>query len=140
MKLRGYDMQNKQLHEISNMAISPDERAFFEELGTRIAEFRKVQKITQLQMAEIINASQQTVNSYETGRRRIPVSTLPILAKTFGISIDELLGNDDKKTRSKRGPVSMLQRQVEQISLMPRTKQKFISEMLEAMIQQQRSA
>jgi transcriptional regulator with XRE-family HTH domain len=133
-------MQNKQLHEISNMAISTDERAFFEELGTRIAEFRKVQKITQLQMAEIINASQQTVNSYETGRRRVPTSTLPILAKTFGISIDELLGNDDKKTKNKRGPVSMLQRQVEQISLMPKNKQKFISEMLEAMIQQQRSA
>ncbi len=85
-------------------------------------------------------SSQQTVNSYETGRRRIPVSTLPILAKTFGITIDELLGNDDKKSGSKRGPVSALQRQVEQINLMPRAKQKFIAEMLDALIQQQRSA
>jgi len=54
--------------------------------------------------------------------------------------VDELIGNDDKKDRNKRGPVSKLQRQIEQITLMPRTKQKFISEMLEAMIQQQRSA
>jgi len=133
-------MQNLNLHEISNMAISSDERIFFEQLGARIAQFRKTQNITQIQMAEIIEASQQTVNSYETGRRRVPASTLPILAKTFGISVDELIGNDDKKGRNKRGPVSTLQRQIEQITLMPRTKQKFISEMLEAMIQQQRSA
>ncbi len=58
----------------------------------------------------------------------------------FRISIDELLGNDDKKIRNKRGPVSTLQQQIEQITLMPRAKQKFITEMLDALIQQQRTA
>ena len=130
-------MQYNNLHEISNMAISPEERDFFEQLGARIAGFRKAQNITQIQMAEIINASQQTVNSYETGRRRVPASTLPMLAKAFCISIDELLGNVNKKSKSKRGPASTLQRQIEQVSLMPRAKQKFISEMLEALIKQQ---
>ena len=40
---------------------------------------------------------------------------------------------------AKRGPVSTLQQQIEQITLMPRAKQKFITEMLDALIQQQRS-
>jgi hypothetical protein len=39
-----------------------------------------------------------------------------------------------------RGPASILQRQIEQIGLMPRAKQKVISEMLAALIKQQQSA
>jgi len=41
---------------------------------------------------------------------------------------------------AKRGPASTLQRQIEQISLMPRTKQKFITEMLGALIKQQQAS
>ncbi|MCP4991429.1 MAG: helix-turn-helix transcriptional regulator [Colwellia sp.] len=105
-------------------------------MGTRVAELRKNQNITQIQMAKILGVSQQTINSYEVGRRRVPASTLPILAHTFSISIDELLDNETKKARNKRGPVSTLHRQIEQITLMPRAKQKFIAEMLDALIQQ----
>jgi len=38
------------------------------------------------------------------------------------------------------GPASILQRQIEQIGLMLRAKQKFITEMLDALIKQQQSA
>jgi len=48
-----------------------------------------------------------------------------------------LLGLQDKP--AKRGPASTLQRQIEQISLMPRAKQKFIAEMLDALIKQQQA-
>lgn len=41
-------MQYVKLHEIATMAISPDERAFFVELGARIPELRKTQGITQM--------------------------------------------------------------------------------------------
>jgi len=44
------------------------------------------------------------------------------------------------KQPSKRGPASVLQRQIEQISLMPRNKQKVIVEVLEAMIKQQQAS
>ena len=118
------------------MAISPDERAFFVELGARIAELRKAQGITQIQMADALGVSQQTINSYEVARRRIPVSALPVLAQLFNMSIDELLGKQTKLSNGKRGPASKLQRQVEQISQLPRSKQKFVSEMLDTVLQQ----
>ncbi len=54
------------------MAISASERAFFERLGARMAELRKSQDITQVEMAKTLGVSQQTINSYEVGRRRIP--------------------------------------------------------------------
>ena len=119
------------------MAISPDERAFFVELGSRIAELRKSQGITQIQMAEALGVSQQTVNSYEVARRRVPVSALPILGRLFNISVDELLGEQTAKPNGKRGPASKLQQQIERVNLLPRSKQKFVIEMIDTVIQQQ---
>jgi hypothetical protein len=29
------------------------------------------------------------INSYEVARRRVPVSALPILARLFGVTVDE---------------------------------------------------
>lgn len=128
-------MRQFKLPEMTSMAISPDERAFFVTLGARIAELRKTQGITQIQMAEALGVSQQTVNSYEVARRRVPVSALPILAKLFNISIDELLGETEKPS-NKRGPASKLQQQIEKVNLLPRAKQKFVSEMLDTVLQQ----
>ena len=129
-------MQHVKLPEISTMAISPDERAFFVALGARIAELRKAQGITQIQMAEALGVSQQTVNSYEVARRRIPVSALPVLAELFRISIDELLGTQPKQTNGKRGPASRLQQQIERLNQLPKSKQKFVIEMIDTVIQQ----
>jgi len=129
-------MQHVKLSETTSMAISPDERAFFAQLGLHIAGLRKAQGITQLQMAETLGVSQQTINSYEVARRRVPASTLPILAKLLTVSIDELLGEQSKKTNGKRGPASKLQQQIERVSRLSRAKQKFVIEMIDTVIQQ----
>jgi transcriptional regulator with XRE-family HTH domain len=129
-------MQYVKLHEIATMAITPDEQSFFIKLGARIAELRKAQGITQIKMAEELNVSQQTINSYEVARRRIPASTLPILANIFNLSIDELLNEKMGQASGKRGPTPKLQQQIEQVTKLPRAKQKFVSEMLDTVIQQ----
>ncbi len=115
-----------------------DDEVFFKQLGKRIASLRKDLGLTQVQMAEILNISQQHMAAFEAGRRKVPSVDIPTLAKLFGISTDELLGVT--KTPIKRGPASTLQRQMEQVSAMPKSKQKFITEMLEALIKQQQSA
>ena len=132
-----YPMKHVKLTEIATMAISPDERAFFVQLGAQVAELRKAQGITQIQMAETLGVSQQTVNSYEVARRRIPVSALPVLAKLLTVSIDELLGETPLETNGKRGPVSKLQQQIDRVNQLPRSKQKFVIEMIDTVIQQQ---
>jgi transcriptional regulator with XRE-family HTH domain len=117
------------------MAISADERAFFERLGNRVAELRRSQDITQVEMAAALGVSQQTINSYEVGRRRIPVSALPTLARSLGVSLDELLG-DDVAAAKKRGPAPKLQQQIERIQRLPRTKQRFVMEMIDTVLAQ----
>jgi len=47
------------VRESPAVAISPDDRAFFQALGTRIAQLRKEQNITQVQLAETLDISQQ---------------------------------------------------------------------------------
>ena len=80
------------------------------------------------------------VASYEVGRRRIPVSMLQSLARALSVDIDGLLGGAAKaraSTGAKHGPVPVLARHMERISALPKTRQKFVIEVLESMLAQQ---
>ena len=111
-----------------------DERAFFKALGGRIAVLRKESGITQVQLAEAMDVSQQTVASWEVGRRGVPVSNLPLLARTLGVSVEALIG--EKTAPAKRGPTPKLQQQVERLSRLPQAKQRVVMEMLEGFLNQ----
>ena len=115
-----------------------DDKIFYRELGQRVAQLRKEQSLTQVQLAKILKISQQNVAAYEAGLRKIPVSVLPKLSKLFGVSFEDLLGAEEKKT--KRGPTPKFQRQIEKIAELPRAKQKFVMEMLNAVLQQNNAA
>ena len=64
-------------------ADEPDERAFFQTVGTRIAQARKDADLTQVQLADALAIPQPQLASYEVGRRRVPVSMLPRLARAL---------------------------------------------------------
>ena len=118
------------------VAISQDERAFFQTLGAHIAQLRKDQNITQVQLAELLGISQQTMNAYEMGHRRVPVSALPVLAQALAVSVEDLIGAQAAAAAKKRGPAPKLQQQMDRIAKLPKAKQKFVIEMLDAMLQQ----
>lgn len=117
-----------------SVAINQDERAFFEQLGARIAELRKAQGITQVQLAELLGVSQQTINAYEVGRRRMAISALPKLARMLGVAMEDLIGQEQRP--SKRGPVPKLQQQIDRITQLPRTQQKFVMQMIDTVLAQ----
>ena len=118
------------------MAISDQERAFFIELGQRVAALRKQQGITQVQLAGTLDVSQQTMQAYEVGRRRIPVSALPVLARTLAVTLEDLMGEPATKAQ-KRGPTPKLAQHMEKISQLPRTQQQFVMRMLDTVLAQQ---
>jgi len=121
--------------ESAAVAISQDDRAFFIALGSRIAQHRKDSHITQVQLAETLGVSQPTMNAYELGQRRVPVSALPTLAKALGVSLEELLGESNTATR-KRGPAPKLQQQVERLARLPKAQQRVVMQMLEGVLNQ----
>jgi len=126
-----------QMHQAPTaaMPITTEERDFFIALGERIAQFRKARGITQVQLAETLGVSQQTIQAYEVGRRRIQVSTLPVVARTLSVSLEDLFGESDSSPR-KRGPTPKWQKQIEAIAQLPRAKQQFVSQMLDTVLAQ----
>jgi transcriptional regulator with XRE-family HTH domain len=118
----------------SSTPMTHDEKLFFKQLGARIAALRKDQAMTQVQLAEAMDVSQQTVASWEVGRRGVPVSNLPLLARTLSISVEALIG--EKTAPARRGPTPKLQQQVERLSRLPQAKQRVVMEMLEGFLNQ----
>lgn len=125
----------EQLQALELAPMTHDERAFFKAMGARIAEQRKASNITQVQLADTMSVSQQTVASWEVGRRGVPVSVLPSLARTLGVSVEALIG-EDQRPAAKRGPTPKLQQQLERVSALPKPKQRAVMEVLEAMLAQ----
>ena len=117
----------------ATMSISTEERTFFVALGERIAALRRAHDVTQMQLAQALGISQQTLQSYEVGRRRIPVSALPTVARTLSVQLEELFGQPQQASR-KRGPVPKWQQQIEAVSQLPKAQQRFVSQMLETVL------
>ena len=113
--------------------MTPDETTFFRQLGTRIAERRKAQDLTQAELGDLVGVTQQQIASFEIGRRRIPVSTLPLLAKALGVSVEALI-EGKARSAAKRGPAPKLQQQLEQIRALPVAKQRAISQVLDSVL------
>lgn len=68
-------------------------------LGTRIKELRKKNNVTQKQLADLLQVSQQTVGSWEVNRAEPNTDILKQLSRTFDVSIDYLLGNESESNQ-----------------------------------------
>ncbi|WP_426117468.1 helix-turn-helix transcriptional regulator [Massilia sp. PWRC2] len=55
------------------------------------------------QLAEALGVSQQTAQAYEVGRRRIPVSALPVVAKLLQVQLEELFGESSHAAAASAG-------------------------------------
>lgn len=65
---------------------------YFRAMGKRIVALRRSREMTQVELARILGMSQQSVLSMELGDRRVRIDLIPVLARTFGVTADELLG------------------------------------------------
>jgi transcriptional regulator with XRE-family HTH domain len=104
------------------------------ESGKRLAALRKAAGLSQVQLAAMIDIPQRTLSFYETNAENIPSGLVPILADALGVSIEEILGISQSK--SKRGPKSKLERQLDYVRRLPKSEQDFVSKFLDNVIQQ----
>ena len=61
-------------------------------IGTNISELRRAKGLTQLQLAEKLGVSGQSVSKWENDVCAPDVGQFPLLAELFGVSIDRLYG------------------------------------------------
>jgi transcriptional regulator with XRE-family HTH domain len=117
------------------LSMTDTETEFFQIFGKRVAELRKARGLTQTELGEQIGVNQTAIGSYEIGRRRIPLSQVAPLAEALGVSVAELV-ELKPSANGKPGPTPKLQRQIEQVSKLPRAKQKFVTDFIETVLQQ----
>ncbi len=66
----------------------------------RIRDLREDNDLTQKQVAQNLNCSQQVYSNYELGQRDIPTDILIKLSEFYDVSTDYILGlSDDPKKR-----------------------------------------
>lgn len=64
---------------------------------THLKVLRKVKKVTQKQMAELLHCTEQHYQKIEYGKVNVPATTVIFLADYFGVTADYLLGREDEK-------------------------------------------
>ena len=66
---------------------------------SRIRDLREDRDLNQTQLAKILGMSQTGYSKYETGENDIPTDILIKLSRFYGVSVDYLLGETNKKER-----------------------------------------
>lgn len=72
----------------------------------RIREIREDSSLTQQKVADLLHVGQRTYADYESGKTRIPVDSLLILARYYNVSVDYISGASNVKPnihKSKKG-------------------------------------
>ncbi len=65
------------------------------EFSEKLKELRKQKGLTQEQLAEAINISRTAISKWESGKGYPNIDALRHLAKTFNVSIDDLLSTNE---------------------------------------------
>jgi transcriptional regulator with XRE-family HTH domain len=99
--------------------------------GQRLATLRKARGMTQPQFAELVGVSLPMLIYYERRAKNPSADFIKSAAKALAVSVDELLGFEPVR-QHKPGPPPKFQKLIEQVSDLPRNKQKFVVELLES--------
>lgn len=103
------------------------------DIGKRLYEARKAAGLSQTQTSELIDVPQQTYAGWERKECAINPLYLVRLAEIFGVSLDSLIGADEKKAQ-RGGPKGKAKRLFEEIGTLPRSKQNRILSVVEDLI------
>lgn len=99
------------------------------ELGRRLIELRTKAGLSQAQLAKAAGIPQRTVANYETIASYIPSSVLPSLADALGVMVEDIIGIPVPKG-ARRGPKSRLEKQFEELRLLPKSEQELAAQVL----------
>lgn len=65
------------------------------QFGANVAKLRKARGLSQVEIAAALGINQSTYAGWETGTRKVQLSTMLQLSKFFGVSVDSLIGTKE---------------------------------------------
>jgi len=108
-----------------------------EGFGVRMARLRKAAGYSQRELAAELGISQRMIAYYEKQTQYPPTHLLPVFAKAFGVSADQLLGMEKTETNG-RTKDTRLWRRFSQIGKMDPKERRQISLLLDTFIEKDR--
>ncbi|MBR4335306.1 MAG: helix-turn-helix transcriptional regulator, partial [Clostridia bacterium] len=69
-------------------------------IGANIKRLRVTKNVTQEQLAEAMNVTPAAVSKWERGETYPDITLLQPLAYYFGVTLDDLMGYDEKKVQA----------------------------------------
>ena len=73
----------------------------------RIREIREDHALTQQRVADLLHIGQRTYSDYESGKTRIPIDNLLILAQFYNVSMDYISGASNIKPENPKQKPSL---------------------------------
>ncbi len=112
----------------------PDAHPF----GKRMAALRREHGLSQAEFGRRVGLSRGMVAYYESCAKNPTLEFIEKVAAAFDVPVGKLLDREAAgSTRRKPGPASRLQQLTDELSRLPRSKQRVVVEMLEGFLHRQ---
>jgi transcriptional regulator with XRE-family HTH domain len=102
--------------------------------GKRLAAARKSKGWSQAELARRLHATRALIDYYERRAKNPTIEFVQRAAEALDVSVEELVNGEGKEIRRRPGPASKIEKQIEDIRRLPRTKQRFVSELLDTVL------
>ena len=106
--------------------------------GQCLARLRKAAGVTQTELAKAIGTSQRMIAYYEKHSLELPARFLPQMAKTLGVTVDQLVGAEPVKAVTPQE--GRLLRKLKEVTRLPAKDQKAVIYYIEALLTKQASS
>ncbi len=103
------------------------------DFGRRLSQARQAAGLTQMELAERLDVSQQMIDYYERRANNPTIAFVRKAAAVLSISADELLGQTAQPVR-RYGPVPQLEQRLQALRQLPREKQKLVLQFLDSFL------
>ena len=105
------------------------------QFGQRLIELRKRRGLAQGEFADVLGVTPQAVEYYEHRARNPSLDLLVKLASALDISMSELIGETEEKTRRKKpGLPSALEERLDRLRQLPKAQQETVLKMLDGLL------
>lgn len=105
------------------------------DFGKRLAAARRAKGLSQEALADLLGTTRVNVGYYERKATNPTLEFIQRCADALAVPLADLIGAEAPKNGHKPGPPSKLQQQIEEIRRLPRAKQRFVSELLDTVLQ-----
>jgi len=106
--------------------------------GTRLVALRKDAGLTQAELAELVDETQQNIAYWEQSDKPPRSDVLPTMADALGVEVEDLL-HLDKRPLRRSGPVGKVRQLFDEVSHLPRREQSKVIEIVSALVGQYKS-